>query len=296
MYIPRTLIVAKGTMDERIVEEGDIGTMGRVVVLLGEPGIGKTELTKQLEKTFGAQRVAAGTFCRSADPSAYQGRAGAPLIIDGLDEVPTSNAEPPIDRVLTSLGKLKNPNVIISCRAADWTGALNRQKFSQDYGVMPVSVHIQPFNREQATAFLVSYDAGIAADQLLSAIRLQGLDDLGGNPLTLRLLAEVWLKDDGLPRTKTELLKRATELLTDEENPAHDLSRQAQLSTEKLLQVAGCTFAHLLLTGAVGIAIGNRRKAPEGFVPLAELNDVSPYADVETVPKPACFDRKRKIS
>ncbi|MGO7591631.1 NACHT domain-containing protein [Rhizobium leguminosarum] len=289
MYIPRTLIAAKGTRDESVVEEGDIASMGRVVVLLGEPGIGKTELTKQLECTFGAKRVAAGTFYRTADPSIYQVEAGAPLIIDGLDEVPTSNAEPSIDRILTSLGKLKNPNVILSCRAADWTGAINRQKFSQDYGVMPVPVHIQPFNHEQATEFLLGYDTRIAADQLLSAIRTQGLDDLVGNPLTLRLLAEVWLKDGGLPATKTELLRRATELLTDEENPAHDLSRQAQASTERLMEVGGSIFAHLLLAGVVGIATGNRRKAPEGFVPLAELNDACADGDVEAVIKTRLF-------
>ncbi|MGM4910123.1 NACHT domain-containing protein [Rhizobium sp. 768_B6_N1_8] len=289
MYIPRTLIVAKGTKEERIVEEGDIGSMGRVVVLLGEPGIGKTELTKQLETTLGAKRVAAGTFYRSADPSVYHVMTGAPLIIDGLDEVPTSNAEPSLDRILTSLSKLKNPNVIISCRAADWTGASNRQKFRQDYGVTPVSVHIQPFSHEQATAFLIGFDAKIAADQLLNAIRSQSLDDLVGNPLTLRLIAEVWLKDDGLPTTKTELLRRATELLTDEENPAHDLSRQAQLSTEKILEIAGGIFSHLLLAGAVGVATGSRRRTPEGFVPTAELNHLNSGNDVETAIKTRLF-------
>lgn len=289
MYIQRTLIADKGTRDERFVEEGDIASMGRVIVLLGEPGIGKTELTVQLESTFGAKRVAAGTFYRTADPSVYQVADGSPLIIDGLDEVPTSNAEPSIDRILSSLGKLKNPNVIISCRAADWTGATNRQKFSQDYGAAPVPVYIQPFSREQATDFLLGYDARIAPDQLLSAIRTQGLDDLAGNPLTLRLLAEVWLRDSGLPSTKTELLRRATELLTDEENPAHDLSPQAQISTEKLLDVGGSIFAHLLLAGAVGIATGNRKRAPEGFVPLAELNDTSADDDAGTVTKTRLF-------
>ncbi|WP_157626436.1 NACHT domain-containing protein [Rhizobium leguminosarum] len=154
---------------------------------------------------------------------------------------------------------------------------------------MPVPVHIQPFSDEQATEFLLGYDTRIAADQLLSAIRVQGLNDLVGNPLTLRLLAEVWLKDGGLPGTKTELLRRATELLTDEENPAHDLSRQAQTSTEKLMEVGGSIFAHLLLAGAVGIATGNRRKAPDGFVPLAELNDTCADGNVETVIKTRLF-------
>lgn len=289
MYIKRTLIAEKGTRDERVVEESDIASIGRVIILLGEPGIGKTELTVQLESTFGAKRVAAGTFYRTADPSIYQVADGSPLIIDGLDEVPTSNAEPSIDRILSSLGKLKNPNVIISCRAADWTGAVNRQKFSQDYGVTPVPVYIQPFSHEQASDFLLGYDIRIAPDELLSAIRAQGLNDLAGNPLTLRLLAEVWLRDSGLPSTKTELLRRATELLTDEENPAHDLSPQAQIPTKKLLDVGGSIFAHLLLAGAVGIATGNRKRAPEGFVPLADLSNTSTDGDVESATKTRLF-------
>jgi len=289
MYIPRTLIAWKGSNEEKTIAEDDIASLGRVVVLLGEPGIGKTELTVQLESLLGATRVAAGTFWRSAEPSNYKAMAGSPLIIDGLDEISASSAEPPIDRIIQSLGKLKNPNVIISCRAADWTGAVNRYKFSQDYGVAPVPVYILPFNDEQATAFLLGHDPRIKADQLLSAISSQGLNDLGGNPLTLRLLAEVWLEDAGLPSTKTELLQRATALLANEENVAHDRSRQAQVSTKALLEYAGGIFAHMLLAGAVGIATGNRRRAPEGFVPLPDLSHIGPDGDVETVTKTRLF-------
>ncbi|MBB2750131.1 UNVERIFIED_ORG: hypothetical protein GGI57_000804 [Rhizobium aethiopicum] len=289
MYIPRTLVVDKGTRHERPVAEDEIASIGRVVILLGEPGIGKTELTKHLESLYEAKRVAAGTFYRSADLGAYEIALGSPLIIDGLDEVPTSNTEPSIDRILMSLGRLKHPNVIISCRAADWTATVNRQKFTQDYGVTPVPVHILPFSSEQAAAFLSVYDARIAGNELLSAIGSQGLDDLAGNPLTLRLLAEVWLQGGGLPRTKTELLERATELLTDEANPAHDLSSQAQIAPEKLLEVAGNIFADLLLAGGVGIATGNRRRAPEGFVPLVELNHMRADSEAEVAIKTRLF-------
>jgi hypothetical protein len=289
LYIPRTLIASKGTKDEIVVKEGDIASLGRVVVLLGEPGIGKTELTKRLENSFGATRVAAGTFWRSADPSRYQATNGAPLIIDGLDEVAASSAEPPIDRILQSLGKLHNPNVIISCRAADWTGAANRHKFMQDYGIAPVPVQILPFNSEQAKTFLSGYDSRIAPDELLAAINSQDLNDLIGNPLTLKLLAEVWLQGAGLPDTKTELLDRATTLLLSEKNEAHDNSPQAQVSVERLRDAAGNIFAHLLLAGAVGIDSGNLQKVPEGFVPLAELSHVGPNDDVKTVSKTRLF-------
>ncbi|KSV75155.1 hypothetical protein N183_22730 [Sinorhizobium sp. Sb3] len=261
-----------------------------MVVLLGEPGIGKTELTRYLEGSLGATRVAAGTFWRSADPAVYQkGAADTPLIIDGLDEIAAPGAEPPIDRILQSLSKLKNPNVIISCRSADWVASVNKHKISQDYGVAPIPVHILPFNDEQVRSFLGGYDASIDCDQFLFAIKTQGLDDLSGNPLTLKLLAEVWLQDAGLPNSKTELLERATNVLVEEENEAHDHSPQAQIPGEELLTAGGAIFAHLLLSGGVGIAIGNRRRPPAGFVPFADLSSVGFNADVEAVVKTRLF-------
>ncbi len=263
--------------------------LGRVVVLLGEPGIGKTELTRQLAASLGASRIAAGTFCRAADPSVYNTAPDYPIILDGLDEVAASTAEPTIDKILGRLSTLNNPNVIISCRAADWTGASNRAKFQTDYGVSPVSVHILPFNNEQARSFLFRYDQRIDTDQLLSAIDHQGLDDLVGNPLTLRLLAEVWLQDAGLPTTKAGLLDRATVLLTSEENDAHDQSKQAQLSPEALSMAAGGMFAHLLLSGAIGIALNNRRKIADGFISLAEFDKHDPTSDAATVIKTRLF-------
>lgn len=290
MYIPRSMIASKGSKDERIVREADIPALGRVVVLLGEPGIGKTELTKQLSANSGATRVSAGTLCRASDTSAYNGQIDRPIIVDGLDEITASSTEPAIDKILGKLSALKNPNVIISCRAADWTGASNRAKFQADYGVSPVPVHILPFNSEQARSFLGQYSAQIDTDQLLSAIDGQGLNDLVGNPLTLKLLAEVWLRDAGLPATKVELLDRATHLLCTEENVAHDQSSQALADSQSILQSAGCIFAHLLLSGSVGIATNSRRNVPEGFIPLASFSDVDMAVNAATVIKTRLFN------
>lgn len=289
MYIPRSMISSKGTKDERVVNEADIAGLGRVVVLLGEPGIGKTELTKQISVSLGAIRVAAGTFCRTSDASINSDQMHGTIIIDGLDEIAASNSEPAIDKVLTRLSGLKNPNVIVSCRAADWTGVSNRAKFEADYGVTPIPVHILPFNSEQAKLFLVQYDAKIDANHLLSAVNRQGLNDLVGNPLTLSLLAEVWLRDAGLPATRVDLLDRATHLLCSEENIAHDQSHQAQATSQSILQSAGCIFAHLLLSGSVGIATNNSRKIPEGFIPLASFNDVNLAINAATVVRTRLF-------
>lgn len=289
MYIPRSMIASKGTKNERIVSEAEIAALGQVIVLLGEPGIGKTELTKQLSTSLGAIRVAAGTFCRTVDASTYNRQIHGLIIIDGLDEIAASSTEPAIDKILIRLSGLENPNVIISCRAADWTGASNRAKFQSDYGVSPVPVHILPFSSHQAKSFLTQYNTQIDAEKLLLAIGRQGLNDLVGNPLTLSLLAEVWLQDGGLPATKFELLDHATQVLTVEVEPLHDQSSQAKVAHESILQSAGCMFAHLLLSGSVGIATNNRRDASEGFIPLALFSDINMATDAATVIKTRLF-------
>lgn len=258
--------------------------------MLGEPGIGKTELTKYLEASLGATRVAAGTFWRSADPAVFEkGGADTPLIIDGLDEISAPGAESPIDRILQSLSKLNNPSVIISCRSADWMGSVSRHKLSQDYGVEPILVHIFPLSDEQVGDFLRGYDPSIDRSKFLEAIKSQDLEDLSGNPLTLKLLAEVWLQDAGLPSSKTELLERATNILVEEENQAHDQSPQAQTSRKDLLNAAGEIFAHLILSGSVGVAIGSRRLSPMGFVPFAELAGMGAGAEAQAVLKTRLF-------
>jgi MoxR-like ATPase len=49
-YIPRTLVANKGAPDERLITEDQIAILGAPTIILGDPGLGKTELTLSLEK------------------------------------------------------------------------------------------------------------------------------------------------------------------------------------------------------------------------------------------------------
>jgi hypothetical protein len=95
-YISRTLTADKGTPNERIIDEGDLGLLPNPLLILGEPGIGKTELKQHLEQILGGKRVAAGTFSRTENLSPYNVQAGIPIIIDGLDEVAATSGESPL--------------------------------------------------------------------------------------------------------------------------------------------------------------------------------------------------------
>jgi tRNA A37 threonylcarbamoyladenosine biosynthesis protein TsaE len=56
-YLTRTLIADSGQRNERIVADSEIPQINTPVVILGDPGSGKTELTKMLERQFGYTRV-----------------------------------------------------------------------------------------------------------------------------------------------------------------------------------------------------------------------------------------------
>lgn len=279
-YIPRTLVVDKLHPDERTIGEDEISTIQNPIIILGEPGIGKSDLSKSIAETLGAVRVSAGTFARSENLAPYEvGRAGT-LVIDGLDEVSTSTGETALDVVLSKLDRLGRPRFILSCRAADWQGVANRWKIEQDYGLRPVTLQILPFNRQQARSFLDAYD-NIEPDNLLEEIAERGLQELVGNPLTLGLLAAVAQEGKGIPDNKTELLNQASCMLVSELNPAHVGSPASQAPIEDLLLSAGAAMAHLLLSNMTGISTGDRQSIPSGFV---HVSDFAAVPDAPHIP------------
>lgn len=269
-YIARTLTVNKLETDQRSIHEDEISSLLGPIIILGEPGIGKSSLTTSIEVMTNAKRVNAGTFSRSENLTPYTVPEGGRLIIDGLDEISSAGGVSALDIVLKKLDHLGRPKFILSCRAADWQGSPDKWKIEQDYGAKPVTLHIEPFSRQEAVQFLESYD-GIDAASLLDQLANRGLEELSGNPLTLGLLAELALEGQGIPDNRTDLIDRASRLLVREENPAHQGSTTAQARIEDLLLSAGAIAAHLLISGAVGISTGARDKVPLGFIHASEI-------------------------
>jgi hypothetical protein len=288
-YVPRTLIANRGRSDERVISEAEIPSIDAPVVILGDPGLGKTELTKMLEKQFAYIRIPGGTFYRNQNITSLNFSHETRLIIDGLDEIASSSGISAIDEVLKKLSQIANPKFVLSCRSADWQGSTDRHKIRDDYGAEPVTLHLQPFTYEDAKAFLVSRRGNIDGDHVLGELNKHDLSEFYVNPLTLTLVAEIVAAGQGLPTGRAELLNRASELLTSEQNPAHHRSAAAQSSLDALLDSAGAVFSHLLLSGTIGITDRPRKQTPDGYVPIGELNDVADAPRVSAVIKTRLF-------
>jgi hypothetical protein len=274
IYIARTLVLNRGYRDEKVITESDIPSINAPIVILGDPGLGKTELSKTLERQFGYNRVAGGAFYRNQNSARYATPLDSKLIIDGLDEIASSSGVSAVDEVLKKLSEIGNPNFVLSCRSADWQGSTDRYKISEDYGAEPVTLHLQPFTYEDATAFLISHDGAIDATDVLDQLEKQDLSEFYTNPLTLTLVAEIVTAGQGLPKGRADLFNRASKLLTSERNPAHQRSKAAQSSLSALLDSAGAVFSHLLLSGSIGVTDRPRDQTPEGYVHVGELRDI----------------------
>lgn len=274
-YIPRTLIKNAGTEGAQTIKEADILDIAEPIVILGDPGLGKTELTKKIALALDSNRIPGGTFYRTSNVERLIKPGTSRVIVDGLDEIASSSGVVAVDEVLRKLSQLGNPNFIISCRSADWQGSTDRYKIRSDYGSDPVTLLLQPFSRNEASTFLSGYGAALDAEQILSHLSSRDLDELYGNPLTLNLIGALAQEGRGLPNSRAELFGKACELLTTEVNEAHLKDENAQANREKLLLSAGTLFAHLILSGSTGIADMPPGSAPQGYVPISEFSDIA---------------------
>ena len=268
--ITRTLTYEDGEGGRKTVHQDEIADFRNPVVILGDPGMGKTVLTKALGDTPGMEYVKAGTFTRAAKPETLIAEGGR-IVIDELDQIASAAPGSAIEAVLEKLSAMGNPPFILSCREVDWLGAADRIKIKDDYGVAPNLLHLQPFSHDDARTFLSHEFPAVGADGLLNHLSDRGIEDLYGNPLTLRMFGEIAQADDNLPESRAELFDRACRVMVTEENPHHEQDPHALTHEEELLSATGAVCAAQVLCDRIGIFTGRPSRTPDGFLNIADI-------------------------
>jgi hypothetical protein len=269
-YIARKLSWINAELRLQEIEDGEIlHTFSAPLVILGDPGMGKTRLMEKLGEQSGCRFIRAVSFLRQPNYTTF---GTDRLIIDGLDEVAAIAEDDPLQNVLAKLVGCGAPQFIISCRSIEWRSATARIDIADEYGEVPQELTLLALSQSDAIASLSARVGADRAKEAVFGLEIAGLAELYENPLTLNFVAAIVAEEGDVPRSRAHLYDRAVSQLRKESNDRHLDSTLARLSEDDALDAAGALFAAMLITGRGSLSIGRPKN---GSLSISELSDIA---------------------
>jgi hypothetical protein len=231
------------------------------IVLLGDPGAGKTHLFKEFAPIEESESLAARAFL-NLDVDSLMNRKI--LFIDALDERRTGHGDHnAIDEIVKKLFLIKPEKVRIACRAADWLGetdlAAFRTFFERNGGYVVLS--LQPLLDQERVCVLAAL--GVEEPEAFQAEALErGLDDLLGNPQNLTMLRDV-VRKRNWPNTRFQLFQEAVDILLEEHSDPQRRRQGGQYSPNELREPAGELCAVRLISDILAISLTENDRKEE---------------------------------
>ena len=278
-YIPRTLIYQDTTLTEAELLR-DRG----VAVVLAEPGSGKTVLLDNIASRFKVIPQKASIFKEKR----FATRTDV-LVLDALDEVARLDSSG-LQAVLVKAQETGASRVILASRSSEWEES--RSFFIKDcFGTCPRVAYLRPFNDAEQEQLFLHHMPGEDFSKFKRELSKYDLDNLLGNPMFLILFAEAYVESGKCFITKKQIFDDAVRRLTCEANPTVLQKNRPSIAT--ITRWASEIFAKLLLSGAVGVSIGDKldqRHFPRLTSLLSENNDQAHFIVDTRLLKPSTYE------
>tara|TARA_Y100000114_G_scaffold156913_1_gene185961 strand:- start:2629 stop:6639 length:4011 start_codon:yes stop_codon:yes gene_type:complete len=260
-YIQRKL-----TVEDRSICESEALQDERHLVVLAEPGAGKTELLKNFARILGVTRQRASTFRLQSTT-----QCGETLVVDGFDEVAKLD-QSAFDSLIGKIANVGPKRVIIASRSSEWDSARYDRLISDTLGSKPLLVRLKAFEEPEQKQLYEGLYPLRHFSEFQSAASEFGLHVLLGNPQMLEIIALAYEANDGGFRSKGQVFSDAFAEMCREHNP--DIPAKDRLSSAKISALGSEIFAKLLLAGATGVK-DTELSSDRNFPFLGDLTEVT---------------------
>ncbi|WP_250131632.1 hypothetical protein [Salmonella bongori] len=234
------------THGDRTYTETELLAASTHVVVLAEPGGGKTELMKSLARKLNTTVLNASVF-------AYAGadKENSALVIDAVDEVARID-QSGIHKLL-ALARTSTPTrVIMSSRSSEW-GQACTSIFEKFLGFSPMVVRLKEFDQDEQHAIFKHHAPEEDFFAFQTEVTRFSLDMLLPNPQFLKMFTDAYLESGRRFADKRSIFALAVERLAKEVNP--DIPKApVSLSVAQKISFSAEVYAKLLLSGAEGVS------------------------------------------
>lgn len=239
-YLHRTLY-----SENKTYNEAALLAASRFLVVLAEPGAGKTCLMHSLACQLGTTVVTANRFVHSGAQA-----VGSALLIDAYDELAKIDASG-IYKVLTAAHDAKPTNLVISSRSSEWDNAAI-SAFQEFFGEPPIVVRLSEFTEDEQRSIFEHHSPAEDFIAFQTEVARFDLEPLLPNPQFLKLFADAYIESGRKFTDKRSIFSQALERLAKEANSTVR-NINCSLSAAQKVDAASEVFAKLLLSSAEGI-------------------------------------------
>lgn len=217
------------------------------VVLLGEPGIGKTTALN-----FMAAQEEASAINVRALMNSFPTNPDKALFLDALDEYRSDGGKKDKIYTLAKLIQEKSPDRWrLTCRAEDWRNQADTQPLKIGATQQIVVAQLLPLDYNEACTVLNSFGEENPED-FMDKAEILGAHAFTQNPLSLKLLQKAVSNDGNWPATRFALFTTAIEKLAHEHNQDYQADYERS-SPKRIIEAAGEIALLQLLSGTRAI-------------------------------------------
>ncbi|MBU2893955.1 ATP-binding protein [Colwellia sp. D2M02] len=241
LYLKRTLV-----SDDQRYTEASLLKASKYIIVLAEPGAGKTELIKSLAKQLTVKEVTANVFRHRAS-----NQSNKALVIDAFDELSKID-QSGIYQLLANASEINPSHIVISSRSSEWNTSTTNM-FEEFFGKKPVIARLCEFNESEQQNIFFHHTSQDDFVEFKAEVTRFSLDPLLPNPQFLKLFADAYIESNGHFTDKRSIFTQAITHLAKETNQS--VRPSPKFSTKNKVDISSEIFAKILLSGSEGVGI-----------------------------------------